>query len=143
MGDSEVREFATLDGIVTLVDAKHIEQHLDEEKAEGAENEAVEQVAFADRLLLNKTDLVSEEDLTRVEARLKSINSFAPVKRCNQSNVSVDSVLGIKAFDLKRTLDMDAEFLNTDGEHQHDTSVTSLSINEAGSCDLDLPQKWV
>ena len=57
--DDNVKEFARLDGIVTLVDAKHIEQHLDDEKDEGVENEAVEQVAFADRLLLNKTDLVT------------------------------------------------------------------------------------
>ena len=56
-----------LDGIVTLVDAKHIEQHLDEEKPEGAENEAVEQVAFADRILLNKTDLVSKAELKTVK----------------------------------------------------------------------------
>ena len=79
--DESMKEFARLDGIVTLVDAKHIEQHLDEEKPEGAENEAVEQVAFADRLLLNKTDLVSEEDLVRIEARLKGINAFAPIQR--------------------------------------------------------------
>jgi len=58
--DESVQECFRLDGIVTLVDAKHIEQHLDEEKPEGAENEAVEQVAFADRLLLNKVDLVDE-----------------------------------------------------------------------------------
>ena len=58
--DNTVRQFCTLDGIITLVDAKHVEQHLDEEKPEGAENEAVEQVAFADRVLLNKIDLVSE-----------------------------------------------------------------------------------
>ena len=56
--DDNVKEFARLDGIVTLVDAKHIEQHLDVEKDEGVENEAVEQVAFADRLLLNKTCLL-------------------------------------------------------------------------------------
>ena len=68
--DDNVKEFARLDGIVTLVDAKHIEQHLDDEKDEGVENEAVEQVAFADRLLLNKTDLVTEKDLERVEKRL-------------------------------------------------------------------------
>ena len=61
--DDMVKSFARLDGIVTLVDAKHIEQHLDEEKPEGAENESVEQVAFADRMLLNKTDLVREADL--------------------------------------------------------------------------------
>ena len=75
--DDAVKEFARLDGIITLVDAKHIEQHLDEEKPEGAENEAVEQVAFADRLLLNKTDLVAEEDLVRIETRLRSMNAAA------------------------------------------------------------------
>merc|ERR1712205_102391 len=86
--DDGVKEFARLDGIVTLIDAKHIEQHLDEEKPEGAENEAVEQVAFADRMLLNKTDLVSAEDLERVTARLKSINSSAPIVTAERSNVS-------------------------------------------------------
>ena len=74
--DDDMKRFARLDGIVTLVDAKHIEQHLDEEKAEGVENEAVEQVAFADRLLLNKTDLVSAEDLDRIEKRLRAINGL-------------------------------------------------------------------
>merc|ERR1712061_663847 len=135
--------FARLDGIVTLVDAKHIEQHLDEEKPEGAENEAVEQVAFADRLLVNKVDLVNEEDLTRVEARLKSINAFAPMMRCQESKVSVDSVLNIEDFDLKRTLEMDPEFLNTDGEHEHDSTVTSLSIHQDGEVDRDMVQGFV
>ena len=105
--DEMVQAFAKLDGIVTLVDAKHIEQHLDEQKAEGVENEAVEQVAFADRLLLNKTDLVSEDDLARIEARLKSINHTAPILRCHKANISVESVLDIGAFDLTRTLEMD------------------------------------
>jgi G3E family GTPase len=105
--DQMVKSFARLDGIVTLVDAKHIEQHLDEEKPEGAENEAVEQVAFADRILLNKTDLVTEQDLVRVEARLKAINAYAPVQRCCKADVAVDWVLNIGAFDLKRTLEMD------------------------------------
>jgi len=141
--DDEVKAAFVLDGIVTLIDAKHIEQHLDEEKPEGAENEAVEQVAFADRLLLNKTDLVSEEDLARVEGRLKALNSFAPILRCNRSQVSVDSVLGIKGFDLKRTLEMDPEFLNTDGEHEHDSTVSSLSVVQQGNVDLDLVQDWV
>lgn len=105
--DDMVKSFARLDGIVTLVDAKHIEQHLDEVKPEGAENEAVEQVAFADRILLNKTDLVTEEDLVRIEMRLKSMNSQAPIKRCTKASVSPDWVLDIGAFDLKRTLEMD------------------------------------
>jgi len=100
-------------------------------------------VAFADRLLLNKTDLVSDEDLMRVEKRLKSLNAFAPIMRCQQSNVSVDSVLNIKGFDLKRTLEMDPEFLNTDGEHEHDTSVTSVAINLPGDIDLNSVQEWI
>jgi len=141
--DDDVKSFARLDGIVTLIDAKHIEQHLDEEKPEGAENEAVEQVAFADRMLLNKTDLVSEEDLVRVEARLKAINKFAPIQRCQQSNVSVESVLDIRGFDLKRVLDMDPEFLTSDGDHAHDSNVSSLSILQEGEVDLDLVQAWV
>jgi len=141
--DDEVKKFARLDGIVTLIDAKHIEQHLDEEKPEGAENEAVEQVAFADRLLLNKCDLVTEAELERVEGRLKALNKFAPIMRCTKSEVSVDSVLNIKGFDLKRTLEMDPEFLNTDNEHEHDTSVSSMSVTLKGDLDLDMVQKWV
>merc|ERR1719191_1422344 len=83
--EQKVQKFARLDGIITLVDAKHIEAHLDEEKPEGAENEAVEQVAFADRMLLNKIDLVTPEELARVEKRLKTINSFAPIVRTEKS----------------------------------------------------------
>lgn len=141
--DNTVRQFCTLDGIITLVDAKHVEQHLDEEKPEGAENEAVEQVAFADRVLLNKIDLVSEEDLLRVEGRIRAINKFAPIQRCQQSEVSVDSVLNIKGFDLQRALEMDPAFLNTDEEHTHDQSVSSLSIVLPGEHDLDETQKWI
>eukprot|EP00967_Tisochrysis_lutea_P123370 scaffold205191_cov30-Tisochrysis_lutea.AAC.1 len=141
--DDSIKKFYQLDGIITLVDAKHIEQHLDAEKPEGAENEAVEQVAFADRILLNKTDLVTEGDLTRVEARLRSINQFAPLQRCTYSKLSVDMILGIKSFDLKRTLEMDPEFLAPDAEHVHDSSVTSLSIVLKGDLDLSAVQAWV
>ena len=141
--DAEVKAFAKLDGIVTLVDAKHIEQHLDEEKPEGAENEAVEQVAFADRMILNKCDLVNESDLARVEGRLKAINAFAPIVRSTQSQVNVGQVLDIRGFDLKRTLDMDPEFLNTDGEHEHDESVTSISITQPGEVHMLLVNEWV
>merc|ERR1719411_1260118 len=68
--DDEVKNFAKLDGIVTLVDVKHIIQHLDEEKPKDVENEAVEQVAFADRLIINKCDLVTDEaEIKKVEDR--------------------------------------------------------------------------
>lgn len=141
--DDEVKAFARLDGIVTLVDAKHIEQHLDEVKPEGVENEAVEQLAFADRIVLNKTDLVSEADLVRIEKRVRCLNAFASLQRSQYAKVSVDSVLDIGGFDLKRTLEIDPEFLNTEGEHEHDTSVTSLSIVQPGEVDLDAVQSWV
>ena len=141
--DAEVTAFCKLDGIVTLVDAKHISQHLDEEKPEGVENEAVEQVAFADRLILNKVDLVPDEaELAAVEEKLRAINKFAPVIRSTQSKVSVEQVLNIGAFDLQRTLHMDPEFLNIDGEHEHDTSVTSIGIDIPGDVNLSVLQDW-
>merc|ERR1719310_1605662 len=91
--DESIKEFARLDGIVTLVDCKHITQHLDEEKPEGAENEAIEQVAFADRLLLNKTDLMPDEaELKKVEDRLREVNKYAPIIRCQNAAVAMDNV---------------------------------------------------
>ena len=128
--DESIKEFARLDGIVTLVDAKHIEQHLDEEKPEGVENESVEQVCFADRLLLNKVDLVSPEDLARVEARLKKLNAYAPIVQCQNANVGMESVLNIKAFELQRVLEMDPGFMDLDAEHMHDEKVYSVGIDQ-------------
>merc|ERR1712003_535315 len=84
--DDYVQQHFRIDGILTLVDAKHIIQHLDDEKPEGVENEAVEQVAFADRILLNKCDLVdSEKELEEVEKRIRAINQTVPVKRTTNS----------------------------------------------------------
>jgi G3E family GTPase len=152
--DEAIKAFAFLDGIVTLVDAKHIEQHLDEEKPAGVVNEAVSQVAFADRLLLNKTDLVSQEELMRVEARLKTINHFAPVVRCQHSEVSVERVLGIHGFDLQRALHASPQLLDASATPtKHDASVTSVSLDQGaarhlrkgvkpGDVDLDLIEGW-
>ena len=117
--DDDVKAFARLDAVVTLVDAKHIELHLDEVKPDGVENEAVEQVALADRLLLNKIDLVPDEvDLQRVEARLKALNNYAPIVRCQNSEVALESVLNIRAFELERVLDKDPAFLRVEAD-QH------------------------
>jgi G3E family GTPase len=102
--DDDISAYSRIDGIVTLVDAKHIELHLSAVKPDGVVNEAKAQVAFADRLLLNKTDLVSADDLERIEAKLRGINGVAPILRCTKSDVSVDRVLGIHGFDLQRAL---------------------------------------
>merc|ERR1719261_598834 len=77
--DDDVQALFSLDGIITVCDAKYIIQRLDDEKPEGVENEAVEQVAFADRILLNKTDLVEEAELPPIEERLKTINPSAQI----------------------------------------------------------------
>jgi len=110
--DEIVQESYRLDGIVTVVDAKHVEQHLEEIKSAGAINETVQQLAFADRIILNKIDLVpNEDDLQRIEDRIRSINQFAPLARSHNASVSIDSVLGIRAFDLKKTLMENPAFL--------------------------------
>ena len=132
--DDKIRAFARLDGIVTLVDAKHVEQHLDAVKPQGTVNEAAAQVGFADRLLLNKMDLVSEADGERVEARLRAINPLAPIQRCTRSEVSVDSVLDIHGFDLERTLTALPDFLNPAAPRtKHDSSVSSVSLSQAAA----------
>ena len=103
--DDYVQARMVLDGIITVVDAKHVLQHLREEKPEGVENEAVEQVALADRILLNKTDLVAEEALVEVEAEIRKINAVAPVIRTRQSEISPEQVVGIRGFSLDRVLE--------------------------------------
>ena len=118
--DEEIKNFARLDGVVTLVDAKHVEQHLDDEKPDDAVNEAIEQVALADRLLLNKIDLVPDEaDLRRVEGRLKRLNKYAPIHRCENAEVALEHVFGIRAFELERVLEHDPAFVKVAAEHQH------------------------
>jgi G3E family GTPase len=152
--DPIIRKFARIDGVVTLVDAKHIEKRLNEKKPEGAISEAKQQVVFADRLLLNKTDLVTERDLERIEARLRGINGFAPILRCSHSNVSVDSVLQLHGFDLKRTLEADPNFLDPrKAPTVHDARIKSVSLDQSaarhlrkvqlGELDLELVQAWI
>ena len=112
------------------------------------------QVAFADRLLLNKADLVSDADLVRIEARLRAINAVAPLQRCRHSQVDVDSVLGIHGFDLARALQVSPQLLDVDAAPtKHDAAVTSVSLDQgaarhvrrvaAGELDLELADAWL
>ena len=103
--DDEIRSEFSLDGIVTLVDAAHIDQQL------GRSDESSEQVAFADVLVLNKTDLVSDESLDTLEARLRDMNRMARVVRSKQADVSVETVLNLGAFDLDQVLERRPSFL--------------------------------
>ena len=119
--EPEIAEHMRLDGIVTLVDAKHVELHLDEEREEGRVNESVEQIAFADRIVLNKVDLVDENDLDRVVSRIRGINSLATVRRAERAQVDVDYVLGIGGFSLEKVdEEMTAFGSSAHGDHDDD-----------------------
>ena len=132
-----------LDGIITVVDAKHIVQHIEEEKPEGVENESVEQLAFADRIMLNKIDLVDQDELNDVEARIKSINRFAPIFHTENSIIDPKELINIGAFDLERTLEMDPEFLDTEAEHEHDDRVTSTSMKFEGELNVNKLERYI
>ena len=149
--DDDIEKMYRLDGICTLVDAKHITQHLDEEKPEGVENESVEQLAFADRILLNKIDLIEADEeikdkeahLKKIEERIRAINGAAPIIRCTQSQIDVKNVLNLDAFSLDRVLAFDPEFLNTEGEHEHDDSVSSCSSKLKGEVNFSKLQNYI
>ena len=103
--DEEIKESFRLDGIVTLVDAKHISLHLHDAP------EAKAQIAFADRIILNKTDLVTADELAHLERQVRAINPVAKLLHAEQSNLSVDQVIHLHAFDLSHKLTLDGDFL--------------------------------
>jgi G3E family GTPase len=140
--DDEIASELRLDAIITLVDAAHVLQHLDEVKPDGVENEAVEQIAFADRIVLNKIDLVDEATIAEVSARIRAIN--APVEIIPAQNAEIDlaRILNVGAFDLDRVLADDPQFL-TQTDHQHDVTVTSVGIDLDGEVDRDRLSSWL
>ena len=103
--DDEMRRSFRLDAIVTVVDAKHVSVHLD------ANDESVKQVAFADVILLNKTDLVAPQDLDALETRIRGINAVAKIHRTKDCSIALDQVLGIGGFRLDRATELDPKFL--------------------------------
>ncbi|GAC1337234.1 MAG: GTP-binding protein [Beijerinckiaceae bacterium] len=111
--DADVQEAARLDAVVTVADAKWLIDRLKDAP------EAKNQIAFADVIILNKTDLVSSEELQDVEARIRGINPYAKLHRTVRADVPLDAVLGRNAFDLDRILEIEPEFLHTD-DHGHE-----------------------
>ncbi|WP_309092858.1 GTP-binding protein [Phenylobacterium sp.] len=115
--DDDVRARTELDSVTTVVDAKHLPLRLKDSK------EAAEQIAFADQIILNKTDLVDEAELAEVERAIRTLNPLAPIRRAQRSNVPLDAILGRHAFDLGRITELQPDFLNpAHGEpgHVHD-----------------------
>ena len=143
--DDKIQKLYTLDAIVTVVDAKHLVLRLNDEKPEGVENEAQEQLAFADRVLLNKVDLVPEEaELAKIEARIQEINPHVPIVRCQHSKVDWRKIIGLGAFDLDRVLAFEPEFLtDLDAEHQHDSRTSSVSVKFEGDLQVNTLKDWI
>jgi G3E family GTPase len=118
--DADVRAKARLDAIVTVVDAKHVTQQL------ASSEEAVEQIAFADVILLNKTDLVSAPELASIERQIRAINTAARLHRMTRGDVPLDAILDLGAFDLERVTEIDPHFLpdhdcdDACAHHDHD-----------------------
>jgi len=112
--DENVGNKTKLDAVVTVADAKWLKDRLKDAP------EAKNQIAFADVILLNKTDLVSEADLREVEARIRGINPYAKLHRTERAKIALEEVLGRNAFDLDRILDIEPQFLDTGEDHEHD-----------------------
>ena len=112
--DEEIGNYYLLDSIITLVDAKHAPKQLDEF------HEAQEQVGFADRILLYKTDLTKEDETEQLIKRLKRMNPRAPIKKVHFGNAPLDEVLDIRGFNLNAILELDPEFLTSIAHEHHD-----------------------
>jgi G3E family GTPase len=134
--DEGLRAKARLDAIVTVVDAKHVLQRLDDS------HEAADQIAFADVIVLNKTDLVSAAELAEVEARLRRINMSAVIHHTERAALPIGQVLDQGAFDLTRIMQTRPDFL-TDESHEHSDDVSSMSFEVTRPLDEQKFNAWM
>ena len=133
--DEDVQAKTALDAVVTVVDARHIHQHWEAEEAQ-------EQIAFADVILLNKIDLVTPEDLESLEQRIRGMNALAKIYPTQNTAVEMSTILGLGAFDLRNALTIDPDFLTEDA-HEHDETVGSIALVESGSVDGVKLNEWL
>ncbi len=134
--DETVRSRTRLDAIVTVVDAKNLPARLADS------HEAADQIAFADVIVLNKTDLVTPEELDEVERRIRQINRFATIHRTSRADVPVTELLEQRAFDLARVLERTPDFL-TDDAHEHNDEIASMSFEVAAPLDPERFNAWI
>jgi G3E family GTPase len=111
--DEDVKKRTKLDSVLTVVDAKHVLQRLADSP------EAKDQIAFADIILLNKTDAVSADELKKVEEKIHALNPFARVHKTERCNIGIDKILDQGSFDLQRILDIKPHFLPQEKAHDH------------------------
>ena len=120
--DEDVRRKTKLDAIITVTDAKHLLEQIDQAP------EAQEQLAFADVVLINKVDVVDESSLATVERRIRSINPYATIHRTERCVIDLARILGRDAFNLERILEVEPGFLTEEHDHEHDDRIGSLSL---------------
>jgi G3E family GTPase len=143
--DAKLRAQLRLDSITTLVDARHITGQLADSR------EAAEQIAFADQIVLNKTDLATEAELQAVERRLRHLNPLAPIQRALRSGVALDTVLGSGGFDLDRITALETAHVHDEhcghdhdhGHHVHDSGIASVSLSATRPMDAARVQAWL
>ena len=149
--DATLQARTFLDSVTTLVDARHILPRL----ADSCE--AAEQIAFADQIVLNKTDLVSDDELSAIEARLRRLNPLAPIHRAKRADVALDKVLARGGFDIERIVSLEPDFLNpphgkaghvhdehcSDGASRHDDDITSVSLTAERPMDQARVSEWL
>jgi G3E family GTPase len=138
LADPDVRELVELESVVTLVDARHFPQQIQDEIAR-------EQVAFADVVIVNKLDLVDDGERAAIEAEVKSLNPTATLFASTRSSVKADDLLGVKRFSLPAVLAIEPDLLDEDAEHdhEHDSSIQSYSIVEDRRLDPTRFNRWV
>ncbi len=132
----DVKAGIRLDAFVTVVDAVNLEANL------AQSNEAVEQVAFSDVILINKIDLVSPEQVRSIEARIRKLNPLATIHHTANAEIDIAKVIDVGAFDLVQKLEVDPEFLG-DHEHEHDAAVGSFVLEEARPIDINRFVLWM
>jgi G3E family GTPase len=135
--DEDVQQKVTLDAVVTVVDARHFLGTVD------AEHEPAEQVAFADIILLNKTDLVDADQLALVKAKIHALNKMAKVIETVNSSAPLDEVLNRKAFDLSRILEIEPGLLDEEDDHVHDEDIISISLKTDQAIEPEKFSAWI
>ncbi|ACD21425.1 CobW family GTP-binding protein [Paraburkholderia phytofirmans] len=160
--DDPIAKQVTLDAVVTMVDAKHIAAHLDDLVLDGSDNQAVDQIVCADRIVINKVDLVGPDDIASLTQRIRGLNATAEIVESSYAQIDLGKILGVGANEFSQIL------VETDGlheeehahgheehehehahhdddhaDHQHDESVSSVGIEVDADIDLDALQAWL
>jgi G3E family GTPase len=145
-----IAEDVELDAIVTMVDAKHIAQHLEDLQLDGVDNQAVDQIVCADRIVINKVDLVSPEEVDILRGKIRGLNATADLVTSTHAQIDLTKILGIGAFECtQKLMEIGAEPEHHDHDHhhepdhEHDPSVSSVGIAVDGAVNLMAFHRWI